>query len=229
MQPPQPPPFQEMSTQRLEAFSDGVFAIVITLLVLDLKVPEVAVEMADRTLLPALAHLWPKLLSYTISFVVVGVYWVAHHYQFNTIQRVNRTLLWINLAFLMAVSLIAFSAAMLGSYPQSRAALGIYGANLIVVNLVLTAMWTYGTRTLQLIDAPVPASCQHVVMRRNLLPPIIYLVAIALVFVAPTISLALYCLVPILYVLPSSFDRLWSLPLPFTREPRSDASSKRTP
>lgn len=203
----------EMSTGRLEAFSDGVFAIVITLLVLELKVPDVAAQAVDEALPQALAHLWPKLLSYAISFVVVGVYWVAHHYEFHIIARVNRALLWLNVAFLMAVSFIAFSAALLGEYPQSHTALAIYGANLIVVNLVLASLWHYATRIAALTGVPISSPLHRTVQRKNLLPVVVYSVAIALAFVRPTISLALYCAVPVLYILQDRFDRYWGLTL----------------
>jgi len=203
--------WSEMDTGRLEAFSDGVFAIVITLLVLELKVPDVATQVADGELPQALAHLWPKLLSYAISFVVIGVYWVAHHYQFHIIARVNRALLWINMAFLMAVSFIAFSAALLGEYPRSHTALAVYGANLIAVNLVLATLWQYATRVAPLTDAPLSPLAHRTVRRKNLLPVLVYSVAIALAFVRPAFSLALYCVVPVLYILPDHFDRYWGI------------------
>ena len=108
-----------LSTSRIEAFSDGVFAIVITLLVIDLKVPQIAgdisVELGSR-----LFDLWPKLLSYLLSFVIVGVYWVAHHHVFHYICRVDRIALWLNLFFLMSVAFVPFPTALLGEYGSYR-------------------------------------------------------------------------------------------------------------
>src|SRR5437868_14520220 len=91
-------------TGRLEAFSDGVFAIVITLLVLELRVPMFAHHPSSNELLHAVRAMWPKLVAFVSSFIVVGIYWVSHHNMFRLIRRPDRTLLWINLALLLAVA-----------------------------------------------------------------------------------------------------------------------------
>ena len=108
-------PVAGLSTHRIEAFSDGVFAIAITLLVLNLQVPEIATvsELASK-----LGALWPKLVSYVLSFMVVGIYWVAHHNTFHYIKRSDRNLLWLNILMMLFVVFIPFPAALLGQYPQ---------------------------------------------------------------------------------------------------------------
>src|SRR5712692_6409261 len=95
-----------LSTNRIEAFSDGVFAVAITLLVLNLQIPQLAASVVSRELVPKLIELWPKLLIYVLSFVIVGIYWVGHHNTFHYIKRSDRTLLWLNLLLLIGIVFI---------------------------------------------------------------------------------------------------------------------------
>src|ERR1700737_1299223 len=108
----------QLSRNRIEALTDGVFAVAMTLLVLDIKVPELPQPMATDELLRQLLALWPKFLSYVISFVILGVYWVGHHVQLSFIRRADRPLLWINILFLLWVALVPFSTALLGEYAK---------------------------------------------------------------------------------------------------------------
>ncbi len=100
-----------LTTGRITAFSDGVFSIAITLLVLNLCVPTVPGELLDQ-----LGKQWPSLLSYILSFVIVGIYWVAHHNMFHYIKRSDRPFLWINILLLMCVAFIPFPAGLLGQF-----------------------------------------------------------------------------------------------------------------
>ncbi len=117
---------------RIEAFSDGVFAVAITLLVLNLQVPQLAASVVSRELLPKLFELWPKLLIYVLSFVIVGIYWVAHHNTFNYIKRSDRFLLWLNLLLLLCIVFIPFPTALIGQYPEQQISVVIYGGTLVI-------------------------------------------------------------------------------------------------
>src|SRR6266487_2888595 len=110
-------PTSGLNTNRIEAFSDGVFAVAITLLVLNLQVPQLA---SANELVPKLSELWPKLLSYALSFVIVGIYWVAHHNTFHYIKQSDRNLLWLNILLLMCIVFLPFPTALLGQYPEQR-------------------------------------------------------------------------------------------------------------
>src|SRR5215471_1982543 len=98
----------QLGRNRIEALTDGVFAVAMTLLVLDIRVPELHQPLATAELPLKLLSLWPKFLSYTISFVILGVYWVGHHVQLSFIRRADRPLLWINILFLLWVALVPF-------------------------------------------------------------------------------------------------------------------------
>jgi uncharacterized membrane protein len=121
-----------MNKNRLEAFSDGVFAIVVTLLVLEIHVPEVTLQNLPE----ALIHILPRVLSYVMSFAVISLYWLSHHYYFDRIKKVNGTFVWLNILMLLLISFMPIPTALLGRYPLSSITLTIYGLNLIFSNLL---------------------------------------------------------------------------------------------
>jgi uncharacterized membrane protein len=196
-----------LSTQRIEALSDGVFAIAITLLVLNFHIPNIPPSQIASKLPGSLTGQWPQLLSYVLTFLVVGVYWVGHHNQFHYIRRADRTLLWINILFLMCVAFVPFSAGLLGPYGRQAIAVQIYGANLIATGLVLYLHWWYATRGARLLDRPLDRHVVRDASRRILVAPLAYLLAIALSFLSPEASLVVYALVPWYYLLPGHIDR----------------------
>ena len=132
-----------MSTSRTEAFSDGVFAIAATLLVLELKIPQVEAGKLLGTLLEA----WPSYATYAVSFLTIGIIWVNHHTILDRVRRVDRLLLFINLIFLMLVAAIPFPTALLADYLKEgyddRLAAAIYGATMWVMGLAICAIWAY--------------------------------------------------------------------------------------
>ncbi len=199
-----------LSIGRLETFVDGVFAVVITLLILDIRVPQVEGEAVGAKLLQEIINMWPKYFAYAISFVIVGVYWVGHHAQFRFIRHANRTLLWINILFLMCVAFVPFSAALIGEYRHEQIAVVIYGVNLIVVGGCLYLHYWYATQNHRLVDADLSAQQIETSKRRILMAPMICLVAIGLSFVSTTLSIILYLLLPIPYILPGRIDIHWS-------------------
>jgi len=192
-------PIFTLTTHRIEALGDGVFAIVMTLLILEIHVPQ---SHGGGGLASALAAMWPKFLCYGISFVTLGVYWVAHHLHFYTIKRANRALLWINILFLMCVSVVPFSTALIGEHYQERTAVVFFGVNMILISLVLYLHWAYATRGHRLVDPEITprfvTSVKHVI----LMGPAVYIIAIGSSFLNTKISLALYLLVNLLYIIP---------------------------
>jgi uncharacterized membrane protein len=135
-----------MNKTRLEAFSDGVFAIVITLLILDIRLPEVDYSHFGE----ALKEIFPRILSYVMSFVVIGVYWIAHHNSFQLVNKTNRVFLWMNIFLLLFVSFIPFPTSLLGRYPFQTIPVMIYGINLLISNLMGFCMLLYVYRNPQL-------------------------------------------------------------------------------
>lgn len=207
-----------LSTNRIEAFSDGVFAVAITLLVLNIQVPHVAASD-----LPAeLFKLWPRLLVYAQSFVIVGIYWVAHHNSFHYIQWSDRTLLWLNIFLLLCIVFIPFPTAVLGEYPGQQISVILYSATLVITGLVLQLLWWYVTSGLRLVDPDIDPRLVKRATRRNLMAPLIYLVAIVVSFLSVWASLAVIAFVPILYIFPGRIDRHWQRRA--TREPEASTA-----
>ncbi|MBS1771905.1 MAG: DUF1211 domain-containing protein [Bacteroidetes bacterium] len=128
-----------MNKSRLEAFSDGVFAIAITLLILDIRIPDVSYEQLQSQW----ADIAPRIAAYVMSFIVIGWYWISHHYSFQQIQKVDGFFLWMNILVLMLVSFIPFPTSLLGRYPYKAMPLILYGCNLIAINLVAFTMIIY--------------------------------------------------------------------------------------
>ena len=198
-----------LTTRRIEAFSDGVLSIVITLLVLQLSVPIISASASDVELTTRLLELIPKLFSYVISFAVVGIYWVGHHNLFHFIIRADRTLLWLNNLFLLCVGFIPFPAALLGAYGTRRIAVIVYGMSLTMTGLTLALIWVYATRDRRLVSHDMHPQAVRSGLKRILLGPGLYGFSMLLCFVSVWISLAIYVIVPLIYILPGRIDRHW--------------------
>lgn len=195
-----------LASNRIEALSDGVFAIAMTLLVLELHLPEVHGEGA-AALLAALAHIWPKLVGFALGFILLGTLWVGHHYQFHFVRRSDRTLLWINLLFLLTISALPFAVALLGRYWASPVAAVIYGGLLLLSGSMLLVHWSYATSGRRLVAATLPDRVIRAVRARILLGMVGYGVGVGLAFVWPLASIIAYAVMPVLYFLPGRIDR----------------------
>jgi uncharacterized membrane protein len=167
---------------RIVYFSDAVFAIAITLLVLDIHVPEIPERLVDEQLPGRLLALWPKYLSYVLSFVVILMYWMAHHIIFRAIKRYDRTLIWLNSLFLMCIAFLPFPTSLLGEYGDNQLAVAIYAASLAVARLLLTAVWWYASSGHRLIDENFPASTIRIYLVRGLAVALAFVISIGISF-----------------------------------------------
>ncbi len=132
---------------RIDAISDGVFAIALTILVLDIKVPIAASIATEKELWNELETIAPRLIAYFMSFLTLGVYWAAHSTQYHYITDSDRNLCWINLFFLLFVSVIPFTTAFLSEYITFKLAIGIYWLNLMLLGVMLGLNWIYANKT----------------------------------------------------------------------------------
>src|SRR5271167_657235 len=129
------------SAERLAALSDGVFAVAMTLLVLDLRAPAAGAIHSEHELGRALLALSPRLLMYMMSFMTLGIFWVGQQTQLNHLERSNRSLTWIHLAFLFVVTTVPFSTALLAEHTQYRTALVVYWVNIALLGWTLYWSW----------------------------------------------------------------------------------------
>ena len=187
-----------MSKTRLEAFSDGVFAIVITLLILNVRVPD------GRTLtVLSLRPLIPPLATFVLSFIIVGMYWIAHHHMLHFITQVNRRLLWLNLLVLLCVVFIPFPTSLLGTGFNNALAARLYGVTLIATNLAGVFFWLYAVSHRELILASVTKEFAGTVVKIHSSPMLGYVIAVVLAGWSTRVSLALYAAVPLFFILPN--------------------------
>ena len=141
-----------MSTSRIEAFSDSIFAVILTLLVLEIRVPQVDGSDVSHELAHRVLSMTPKFLAYGLSFVIVCIWWVAHHQLFRVLARSDRGLLWINCLFLLWLSFIPFPTAMIGDFPREAFAVMSYGAVMTLAGLSFCLMRYYTFFGADLVD-----------------------------------------------------------------------------
>ena len=178
-------------TQRLETLADGVFAIVMTLLILELSVPVVA-EATDTAIGKALAAMWPEFLIYGLSFLVLGVFWLMHKMIFDALEASDPPLIWLNVVFLMIIALLPFSTALVGEYRAVTVVAIVYGSNLTLGFGGCWAMLAYATRGKRLIRADT----EPVVIRGANRMGMVYLLVLTggtvLALVSPVLSYAVH-------------------------------------
>jgi uncharacterized membrane protein len=185
-----------MGPGRLEAFSDGVIAILITIMVLELRVPA-SHEPA------ALIGLWPVVLSYLLSFLVIAIYWVNHHGLFHRCREVNAAVLWTNIAFLFCISLIPFATAYMGENRFTPFATALYAATLLLAGLSFVPMRRAVER--QLAHDPGYRRVGRRAAIKNWLSVALYAGSVPLAFVHPAITLTLCYAVAAIYFLPNAW------------------------
>jgi uncharacterized membrane protein len=186
------------SVERLAALSDGLFAVAMTLLVLDLHTPAVAAIHGEGDLWRALLALAPRLLVYLMSFLTLGIFWVGQQTQLNHLARGDRDLAWIHLAFLFAVSLMPFSTALMAEFIAYRVALLAYWCNVLLLGLMLFIGWRYARRA-GLVKPDAPADVDTAVVRRIVIAQALYAFGALLAVVSPIWSITFIVLVQLVY------------------------------
>jgi uncharacterized membrane protein len=187
-----------MGKNRLEAFSDGVIAIVITLLVLEIKVPEVKSGIELRA---GLVHLLPKVGAYVISFLVLAVWWVSHHHLIEQVKNVDRGLLWLNNLFLLALAFIPFPTALMGEYPRQPEGAVIYGLTCTAAGAAFFGMRVYAANRPEMLVHRDVAAEMRAFKRKSLLSPLLYGIATALALWEPAASMVVFAATPLYFAL----------------------------
>ncbi|MGW1891464.1 TMEM175 family protein [Streptomyces sp. NPDC002004] len=185
---------------RVEAFSDGVFAIAITLLILEIKVPETS---GHESLWVALGHQWPSYFAYVVSFLVIGIMWVNHHQVFSYVARVDRTLMFLNLLLLMVVAAVPWPTSLLAEYlredQSSHIAAAVYCIVMVAMALTFQCLWWHLTRTGHLFDARVDVPAARRTRTRFAVGSLAYPATVALAFVSAPLTLAAHALIAVYY------------------------------
>ena len=201
----------DRDTGRIEAFSDGVIAVAITLLILDVHVPNVKAE-----LLQALLKQWPTYLGYVTSFLVITIFWANHHNMFRHIQQVDYALLLINSLFLMCIAFIPFVTSLLTKYitstspTEQHTAAIVYGATLLLNGILFNTIWWYAVWKRRLVRRDLDAQAVQRITRGYLFGLPFYALSIVLSLINVELSLAFYILIDLMYGLPIRFLRFGS-------------------
>ncbi len=182
------------SVERLAAISDGIFAVAMTLLVLDLRAPAHELIRSELDLLHALLMMFPQFIAYLMSFLTLAIFWNGQQAQLNVFARTNRHLTWIHMGFLFAVSIMPFSTKLLAEYIDYRTALLCYWGNIFLLGIVLYCSWRYASRAGLLKDNTPAETCQAVV-RRIVGAQTLYAVGAALCVVNTYVSIGVIVLV----------------------------------
>jgi uncharacterized membrane protein len=189
--------YNQMAGRRLDriaALSDGVFAIAMTLIVLEIRVPDPGPIVTEQDLWSALMTLGPRLLTYFLSFLTLGIFWSGQQTQLNLFGTADRDLTWLQLAFLATVALMPFSTSLLAEFITFRLALLLYWANIFLLGLLLYIAWVYATRN-KLVSKDATESVSAVIKRRIISAQALYAFGAVLCFINPLWSIVFIVLV----------------------------------
>jgi uncharacterized membrane protein len=189
------------STNRIEAFSDGVFAIVATLLVLELRVPELADNFTEAETFNALYKLGPKFAGFVFTFLALAIYWVNHHQLFHSIKSADRPLLWYNNALLFWLCFVPFPTAFIGEYPSRIVPVMLYGSVMTAAGISFNLLARHAVKA-KLFRESISQTTLKKSMRRGMLGPIVYSISVITAPLSTCISLVIFAVVPLLYFIP---------------------------
>ena len=192
-----------LEPNRVEGLADAVFAIVLTLLVIDIHAPA---AHSTHELAAALADRWPDFLGYGLSFVVLGFMWFEHRMEFHYITRMDRISIVASLLFLATVTVIPFTAQLLERNVNQPLAVAIFGLNLCAATALRSWHWYHAAKHHRLIRSDTPEKMIKAIHRRHLVVPLLYLVASALSALSIPLAIVLYVTIPLAYVLRASLD-----------------------
>jgi uncharacterized membrane protein len=205
---------EDKETGRLEAFSDGVFAVAITLLVLNIKIPGIDVPLSklpdDTHLWPALLNEWPMLAAYATSFATIGVMWLNHHRLYQHIKRTNTVLLLLNLLLLLVIAFIPVPTALLAEYilrPDQHAAAIVYSATFLAMACCFYVLWRYASYRNRLLGKNVDPHAVEAINRQFMFGPVSYLIVFGIAFINTPVTIILQFLLALYFALPGRSPR----------------------
>jgi uncharacterized membrane protein len=224
--PPQRPALDArgLAKSRVEALADGIFAVAMTLLVLDIKSPVQRSFASSSDLISYLAQLEHSFAMYAISFIVLGIFWIGHHVLFHFVRHMDRRLLWLNLVFLLLITFVPFSTDLLGDHGHLSLPALVYGINLLALGALLVLHLRYLSRHPHLAtDDLTQAAVKHM-YREARIYALVPLLSIAVSFYSPRLGMYVYLLLAIPVLGPSRLDRLSEPPASRRRDPSSEGS-----
>ena len=197
---------QGRSLERLAALSDGIFAVAMTLLVLDIHIPSASAIHSEAELCQAWAAMAPQWIAYLMSFLTLGIFWAGQQTQLNHLREGSRDLTWIHLAFLFAITLMPLTTRLLAEFITFRMALVLYWLNILLPGAMLYWSWTHATHR-SLIKEDIAAEVQGAICRRILIAQSLYAFGAALCVVSNYLSIGFIVLVQLNYAIAPRFGK----------------------
>jgi uncharacterized membrane protein len=194
----------DKETGRVEAFSDGIFAFAITLLVLELRVPHGLSDGA--ALCKALLDEWPSYFGYLTSFVTIGIMWMNHHRMFNLIHKSDDGLMLVNLVFLLGIAFVPFPTSVVADYldtSAARVAAAFYSGTYVVIAILFNLLWRYASRGGRLFDKHADLAQAQAITRAYSVGPLLYLGSLAMAYWSPKMSVGMTFAYAVFWALPS--------------------------
>lgn len=191
---------------RIVFFSDAVFAIAITLISVEIKLPPEPGQLNSTKLSHNLLNLVPEYRSYIFTFLIIGFYWINHHQYFNYIRHYDYKLIWLNTILLMCVAFLPFSASVLNDYRRQPIAVIFYAGSMIAIGLMKSIMWWYASSNHRLVHKNLPKRLIDSLSFRALVPPIVFLMSMPIAFFSPTLTELSWISIPIVFVLFKRFN-----------------------
>jgi uncharacterized membrane protein len=195
------PPEESLGLERIVFFSDAVMAIAITLLAIDIRVPEIDPSVAAAELPAQLAAITPNLLTFFISFIVIGIYWISHHRYFGYIKRYDTRLMLLNLTFLFFIACMPFVASLLGRFSSVPIALVIYTLAVAALGISMALIWRYASKNHRLIESFLDAGTIQTINIRLFVAPLMFLAAVPFAFVSTFAVIVVWWLSPLAVIL----------------------------
>jgi len=198
----------------LRAFSDGIFTIAITLLVLEVSLPEIPSSEIDARFLESMAAIMPKMLGFILSFFIIAMYWLSYHRIFRFIREPDRVLVGENILFLFFIVLMPFPTSLLGLYGNHQPVAIFYAANIAVTSAILALMWRHASKDHLLVDPSLDDAVIRFLWLRSLIPVGIFSLSVAVAIFSPVLAMVAWVLN---FLVVAGFSHLY---LPFTRKNR---------
>ena len=187
--------YDERGLERVIFFSDAVFAIAMTLLALEIRLPLLPDTVSNGELLAALGSIWPRYLSYGISFLAIGTSWIAHQRLFRTVCCYDRRLMLLNIVFLMCISFLPFPTSVIGEYGETAVATILYAASMAVASSMSALLWWYVNGQGRLVEQPLPPAEFRRGALQKLWTPAVFLLSIPLALWSPIAAMFSWMLV----------------------------------
>ena len=195
----------EIGKGRIESFSDGVIAIIITLMILNAKVPDITGDMTSERVWKEIVFAFPQLMAYVLSFILLGVYWVNHHHFFHALKTSDRKILWLNLNLLFWLSLIPLPTYFLAQHPFRAEATALYSFHVFAASLSFTLMGRYA-RSKKLMHHNISKRRGNKLSKMNWLGIALYFASIFAGYISVYISYIIFIIVPAMYFLPQKIE-----------------------